>query len=36
LRPHVSGERFTLETAFDAYQAIAERRSRGKVVVDIG
>jgi NADPH:quinone reductase len=36
LRPHISGERFTLETAFDAYQAIAERRSRGKIAVDIG
>jgi len=35
LRPHLSGERFTLETAFDAYQAMAERRSRGKFVVDI-
>jgi len=36
LRPHLSAERFTLETAFDAYQAMAERRSRGKFVVDIG
>jgi len=36
LKPHISGERFTLETAFDAYRAIAERRSRGKFAVDIG
>jgi NADPH:quinone reductase-like Zn-dependent oxidoreductase len=36
LRPHVSEERFTLETAFDAYQATAARRSRGKIAVDIG
>lgn len=36
LRPYLSPERFTLETAFSAYKATSERRSRGKIAVDIG
>lgn len=35
LKPRVSEERFTLETAFSAYQATAVHRSRGKIAVDI-
>jgi NADPH2:quinone reductase len=35
LNPQLSQQQFTLDTAFDAYRAIAERRSRGKIAVDI-
>lgn len=36
LRTSLSERQFTLRTAFDAYRAIAERQSRGKVAIDIG
>lgn len=36
LGPRLHRERFTLETAIDAYRTISERRAHGKVVVDIG
>jgi NADPH:quinone reductase-like Zn-dependent oxidoreductase len=36
LSPYISGERFTLETVLEAYRAVAERRSRGKIAVDVG
>ncbi len=36
LRPFLSPDRFTLETAVAAYQAATERRTRGKIAVDIG
>jgi NADPH:quinone reductase len=36
LSPNISTERFALESAFKAYQAVAGRRSRGKIAVDIG
>lgn len=36
LRPFLSPDRFTLETASSAYQAANERRTRGKIAVDIG
>lgn len=36
LRPYLSPERFTLQSAVSAYQAASERRSRGKIAVDIG
>lgn len=35
LRPFLSPDRFTLETAVSAYQAMSERRTRGKIAVDI-
>lgn len=35
LRPFLSPDRFTLETAGSAYQAASERRSRGKIAVEI-
>ncbi|MBI1171322.1 zinc-binding dehydrogenase [bacterium] len=36
LRPFLSPDRFTLETTAAAYLAASERKSRGKIAVDIG
>jgi NADPH:quinone reductase len=35
LSPRLHGEHFKLETANDAYRAIADRRAKGKIAIDI-
>lgn len=36
LRPFLNERKFTLRSAFDAYRAIAERQSPGKIAIDVG